>query len=153
MTNRGDGTDLQALVATTADAIDQQEHERGPVPSPRRPRTGLAAIAILAFAVTAVTRGGALLGAPTDPDAALAATAQALDLTRQLVQSHWDSTGRPPASLAEVGMAAMPFDYRATEDAFRLAALVPPGDTIGYQSPARPRAPRGPGAQPTGRTR
>lgn len=109
------------------------------MPTPA-PRTRFVFLPILVLVGLVALRGPGLLQPRPDKAAELEETLHSLDIARAAVQAYWDSAGTPPASLADVGLGAMPFVYRATDEDFLVAARSPYGDTVGYQSPTRPRA-------------
>jgi hypothetical protein len=107
--------------------------------TPASPRTRFVFLPILLLVGIVALRGPGFLSPREDKAEELEATLQSLDAARAAAQAYWDSTGAPPATLTVVGLGALPFIYRATEDQFLVAARSPYGDTVGYQSPTRPR--------------
>lgn len=103
------------------------------------PRTRFVFLPILLLVGIVALRGPGFLSPREDKAEELEATLHTLDAARAAVQAYWDSTGTPPVTLADVGLGALPVIYRAGEDQFLVAARSPYGDTVGYQSPTRPR--------------
>jgi hypothetical protein len=91
---------------------------------------------LVALAVT-LALGGRRLAAPRpDADVVLQATIQAIETARGAVEAYRDSTGSLPVSLDDVGLGELPLAYTRSATTFRIAALSPQGDSVGYQSPA-----------------
>lgn len=139
MTDSRDPANLRDQVSAAGSALQREAREaaRRELPRPPADRRLLAAAAVFALVVTMWFNLDALRGGEPDAVEALDATIQTIEMTRQVVQAHWDSTGTPPASLADIGLGDLPFAYSATAADFRIAALAATGDSVGYQSPSR----------------
>lgn len=133
--------DPAAQVAAASEAIARDERAAklagAAAAGGRRRLPGWAAVvALLGFALSVALNGENLRGTALDLDAQIDGTIQSIEYARRAVEAYRDSAGVLPATLVDVGLGDLPFAYTREGTAFRIAALVATGDSVGYQSPS-----------------
>ena len=127
----------------TANAAVQREAEtasKRPAAKPPVDRRPLAVVAVIALAITLWMSKDRLMGGAPDPAVLRGGMQEGIKLVASFVQARWNETGALPVALNELGLGELPLTYSSTGDAFRLVGITSAGDTITYESPARPAA-------------
>ena len=135
---KGSTLNDQVSNANAAVQRDAELTRKAEIPKPAADRRRLAAVAVLALVATLWLNKDRLSGGAPDPARVRDGMQQGLQAVAQSVQARWDETGVLPASLDELGWGDAPISYSATNNAFRLTGITDAGDTLSYESPARP---------------
>lgn len=126
---------------SAADAAVQREavsaNQRSTVKAPAN-RWPVAAVAVVALAVTLWLNKDRLLGGTANPELLRSGVQQGLESVARTIEARWTATGALPASLAELGLGELPITYAATATSFRLVGVTDAGDTVIVNSAARP---------------
>lgn len=121
--------DLASNASRALDA-DAKRPESHPRPEPGRTRQVVAIVAILVSLAIAAFEVRTLAPAAPDRTEIARGLGVSLGMAHRDVFAYWDSTGRLPESLEQVGPRQPSLSYSAQGTYFRLAFLSPRGDSV-----------------------
>ncbi len=123
---------LGDAVASAARILDGDQRPKPP--EPRGPTDGrrrlIAVAAIVASVALVLLKGGSFARPKPDPIEVSRGLAQSFLIAHQRVFAFWDSTGRLPTVLTEVGPRQPSIGYSVRDGHFRLAFKKPEGDSV-----------------------